>query len=128
MTSKAKRTSSQATIVDFLSIFTSGSFTLSVNGIPTLAVDAESKELNLEAKGVKKSGLKLLNIIKENREGFTGLLKTSESTAKKLSETGWKVTVYDGTNVVLTMGSGVSRLTGYIHVNPLKFRTILEIV
>lgn len=128
MPSKAKRNSSQVTIVDFLSIFTSGSFALSVNGVPTLAVDAESKALNLEAKGVKKSGFKLLNIVKENGAGVIGILKTSESTAKKLSETGWKVTVYDGSNVVLSMGSGVSRLTGYIHVNPLKFRTILEIV
>ena len=128
MTSKAKKASNQATIADFLSIFTSGSFTLSVNGVPTLAVDAESKALNLEAKGVKKSGLKLLNIVKENGAGVIGILKTSESTAKKLSETGWKVTVYDKNKVVLTMGSGVSRLTGYIHVNPLKLRTILEII
>jgi hypothetical protein len=128
MISKAKRNSSHAAVVDFLSIFTSGSFAVSVNGVPTLAVDAESKSLNLEAKGVKKSGFKLLNIVKENGAGVIGILKTSESTAKKLSETGWKVTVYDGNKVVLTMGSGVSRLTGYIHVNPLKLRTILEIV
>lgn len=128
MPSKTKRNSSQVTIVDFLSMFTSGSFALSVNGVPTLVVDAESKAVNLEAKGVKKSGFKLLNIVKENGAGVIEILKTSESTAKKLSETGWKVTVYDENKVVLSMGSAVSRLTGYIHVNPLKLRTILEIV
>jgi hypothetical protein len=127
MTSKTKRTSSQITLADFLSIFTHGSFTVSVNNIPALSVDAESKLLNLEARGVKKSGLKLLNIIKESGQGVTGLLKTSESTAKKLSESGWRTNVYDGSNVVLTMGCGVSRFTGYIHFNPLKLRTILEI-
>jgi hypothetical protein len=128
MTSKTKRKSGQITLAELLSIFTSGSFTVSVNGIPALSVDAESRLLNLEAKGVKKSGLKLLNITKEKGKGVAGLLKTSESTAKKLSESGWRITVYDGSNVVLTMGRGVSRLSGYIHVNPLKLRTILEIV
>lgn len=128
MTSKTKRRSGKTTLADLLPIFTSGSFTVSVNGVPAVAVDAESRLLNLEAKGVKKSGLKLLNVIKEKGEGVTGVLKTSESTAKKLSDSGWRITVYDGNDVVLTLGCGVSRLTGYIHVNPLKLRTLLKII
>jgi hypothetical protein len=128
MKSRTKKTSSQVTLVDFLSIFKSGGMTLSVNGTPSVVVDVDSKSLNLEAKGVKKSGLKLLNVTQEKGRGVLGLLKTSQSTAKKLSEMGWKVTIYDGRNVVLSMGSGVSRLTGHIYVNPLKLRTILESV
>jgi hypothetical protein len=102
--------------------------TVSVNGTPSVVLDIDSKSLNLEAKGVKKSGLKLLNVTQEKGRGVLGLLKTSQSTAKKLSEMGWKVTLYDGRNVVLSMGSGASRLTGNIYVNPLKLRRILDSV
>ena len=128
MKSRAKKMSSQVTLVNLLSMFKSGGMTVSVNGTPSVVLDIDSKSLNLEAKGVKKSGLKLLNVTQEKGRGVLGLLKTSQSTAKKLSEMGWKVTLYDGRNVVLSMGSGTSRFTGNIYVNPLKLRRILDSV
>lgn len=117
-------------MADFLQMLDAGSFTVSVNGLPLLSVDAELRSLGLEAKGVKESGLKLSTIIEAEGQGkgVTGLLKGAESIAKRLSEKGWRMTLYDKGDKILTMGRGVSGLTGYISASPLKLRRILKTI
>ena len=111
-----------------LSLFASGVLTVGVNGLPFLKVDAESRAVDVEAVGVKEYGIRLSKVIQleSGQKGVRGLLKGSESTAKGLSERGWRLTLYDKGGSILTMGRGVSRLTGYVRVNPMKIQKILE--
>ena len=76
------------------------------------------------------SGLKLSSLIEpENRNlGMVGLLQTSQATAKELYENGWKFVLHDKGANILTLGRGVSRLTGHIKVSPTKLRSILDVV
>lgn len=114
--------------VALLSIFDSGVLTVGVNGLPLLKVDAGSHSVDVEAAGVKECNIRLSSIMKLEGKGsgFTNLLKASNSTAKGLFETGWKFALYDKGQTILTMGRGVSRLTGRMRVNPLKLRRLLE--
>jgi hypothetical protein len=109
-------------LLDFLALLKSGRVMVSINGKPALSLDSGSKSIEAEAKGVKESGLKLMQVLKP--EG--GLLRGSEHIARKLSEEGWTFTLYERGEKLLTMGKGASALTGHIHVNPLKLRRILE--
>ena len=79
---------------------------------------------------MKESGIRLSNIIelRGGGKGVGGLLKGSESTAKELSEKGWRLTLSDRDGTIITMGRGVSGLTGNVQVNLLKFGKILEIL
>ena len=121
-------TQKNADPLDLLSLFASGILTVGVNGLPFLKVDAESRTVDVEAVGVKESGIRLSRVIEleGGQKGARGLLKGSESTAKGLSEKGWTLILYDKGSSILTMGRGVSRLTGYVRVNPMKIRKILE--
>ena len=117
--------------LEILPIFASGIFTVGVNGLPFLKVDAESHSVDVEARGVKECGIRLSKIIAlqgGRRKGVRGLLEGQESIAKGLSEKGWKLVLYDRGSSILTMGRGVSRLTGYVRVNPLKLRKILKVL
>ncbi len=114
--------------LDLLSMFESGTLTIGIQGLPLLKVDAALRSLDVEATGVKESGIKLSKIVElqAGQTGVVGLVKGSESTAKGLSENGWKLTLYDKGSPILTLGRGVSRLTGHVQANPLKLRKILE--
>jgi hypothetical protein len=117
-------------VADLLSIFASGVLTVDVNGMPFVKVDAESKSVGVEAMGIKECGLRLSKLIRfqggRQKGGIRGLLESSESAARSLSEDGWQFTLYDRGSRVLTMGRGVSRLSGFITVNPLRLGGILE--
>lgn len=122
---KQKVESSGVLLVNhLLPLFRSGSMSVAANGFPVLSLDCMSRSLDVEAGGVKESGLKLSQLI-EHRGGVAGLLKDSEAIAKKLAREGWTLTLYDKGSRALTMGSKVSRVTGHIRVNPLKLRRLL---
>ena len=114
--------------LELLSMFESGILTVAVNGFPLVKVDAESRSLDLEAQGIKECGIKLSDLIKleSGEKGIKGIISASESTARRLSDEGWSLILYDKGNKILRMGRGVSRLTGHIQVNLLKLRRILE--
>jgi len=117
--------------LDLLSSITSGTLTVGVNGLPFLKVDAESRSVGVEARGVKECGIRLSSIVEiqgGGRKGVSAILKGSESAAKGLSEKGWKLVLSDRGSTMLTMGRGVSKVTGHVRVNPLKLRKILEIL
>ena len=114
--------------LDLLSILGSGTFTATVNGLPFLKVDADSRSIDVEIRGVNECGIRLGDIIEleAGQKGAVGLIKGSEATAKGLSEKGWRLVLYDKSNKILSIGRGVSKLTGHVQVNPLKLRKILE--
>lgn len=119
-----------------LSIFEYGSLSIGVSGLPLIRLDAESRSIDIEARGIKECGVKLSNLIAEEnigdlkderRKNKVGeLLRNSEATASTLSKMGWSLSLYDGGDRLLTMGRGVSRLTGYVHFSPLKLRRIFD--
>jgi hypothetical protein len=115
--------------IELLSIFQSGVLSVRVNGYPFVKVDAGSRRLDLEAQGIKESGLKLSELMKQEgpgEKGIRGAISRSESTATKLYESEWSLAIYDKGNTILRMGQGVSRLTGHISVNILKLRSLLK--
>jgi hypothetical protein len=123
-----KQRKSDADTLELLSMFESGILTVEVNGFPLAKVDAESRSLDLEAQGIKECGIKLSKLIEfeTGGKGIKTMISASESTARRLSERGWSLALYDRGSTILKMGRGVSRLTGHIQVNLLKFRRILE--
>ena len=115
--------------LNLLSFFSSGILTVGVNDLPLLKVDAGTRSVKVEAEGVKECGVSLSNIIElQGGKGVRAMLKSSQSTAKELSEKGWRLTLSDNDSALITMGCGVSRLTGHMRVNPLKLRKVLEIL
>ncbi|MDH2900408.1 MAG: hypothetical protein PXY39_05505 [archaeon] len=123
-----KQQKSDADTLELLSMFESGILTVEVNGFPLAKVDAESRSLDLEAQGIKECGIKLSKLIEfeTGEKGIKTMISASESTARRLSERGWSLALYDRGSTILKMGRGVSRLTGHIQVNLLKLRKILE--
>ena len=118
--------SAAAILVDtILPLFSSGSLSVAANGLPLLSLDSKTRSVDLDARGVEESGLKLSQLV-GHRGRIVGLLTDSEGIAKKLAREGWTLTLYDKGARALTMGSRVSRLTGHIHVNPLKLRRLLR--
>ena len=120
----------EASPVELLSIFKSGVLAVTVNGKPFIKVDAESQSVQSEVSGIRESGIKLGSIITpENpNPNLLSLLKASRTTAKELDEQGWKFELYDKGKNILSMGRGVSKLTGRIHISPTKLRTIRDTV
>jgi hypothetical protein len=114
--------------INLLSIFESGSLHVGINGRPLLKVDAQSRSLDVDTAGMKETGIRLskLKTSEDHNLGIQGLIKTSRDTARGLSDVGWKLSVYDKGKSVLTMGSGVSRLTWRISANPLRLRRLLN--
>ncbi len=124
----AEKGNEQTDNLELLSLFKSGILTVQMNGYPVLKVDAKERSLDLEAKGIRECGIKLSNLIEleSGKKGIRGMVSGSETTAKRLYEKDWSLTLYDRGSKILRMGRGVSRLTGHIQVNLLKFQRILE--
>lgn len=128
MTEKKQPTGNSATrlfIDSVLPVLISGQLSVTVNGFPAVSIDCESKTLEIEASGVKQTGF-LLARMAPIQGGVKQLLMESESIAKRLAQEGWTLTVYDKGSKALAMGSRVSRLTGHIHVNPLKLKGLFS--
>ncbi len=114
-----------ASLLDLLAFVPAGRATINVGGRPFISIDSDQKTLEVEADGAKEAGLRLSGLVKL-QGGPAGVLEGSGHVAGALSRLGWKLTLCAEGDRVLTMGSGVSRLTGRINVNPLKLRGLLE--
>jgi hypothetical protein len=79
----------------------------------------------VEADGAREAGLRLSDFVKI-REGPIGFLEGSEHLVGELSHLGWTLTLYARGEKILALGSGVSRLTGRISVNPLRLKKLLD--
>ena len=108
--------------------FKSGGLSVSVNGAPMVRLDSESKLLSIEADGMRQSGIRLGKMLGlgRGRGGVGKLLTESEGMARRLSEMGWTLTLYDRDQRLLSMGNRASGLTGHIAANPLKLGRLLE--
>jgi hypothetical protein len=114
-----------ASLFELLALVPSGKATVTVAGRSLVTLDADAKTLDVEADGAAEAGLRLPDLVKL-REGPLGMLEGSTRVAGALSRQGWKLTLYAEGDKVLSMGSGVSRLTGRISVNPLRLRKLLK--
>ncbi len=107
-----------------LSTLSGGTATVSVSGYPVVSIDAGKREVGVEVNGVREVGLSLRRLTAVHQGD--GILRASESVAKDLSNLGWRLTLYEGGNEVLSMGRGVSRLTGHISVNPFRLKKLID--
>lgn len=82
----------------------------------------------MEADGVREAGLHLKDLVKLEEGGRGGMLVGSMNATRTLSRLGWRLELYDEGERLFSMGSGVSRLTGRVGLNPLKLRKLLKIL
>ena len=122
MTAKEERL---ASLIGLLGHVPSGKATVSVGGHPLLSIDADKKTLDVESDGVSDAGLRISDLFRL-QEGRAAKIEAPMHVTGALSRLGWKLTLYAGGDKVLSMGSGVSRLTGRVSVNPLKLRKLLK--
>jgi hypothetical protein len=116
-----------ASLLDLLALILEGRATVSVGGYRFLSINADTKTLEVEAEGVGEAGLHLSDFVKQ-QEGPANILEGSMHVGGSLSRLGWKLTLYAEGDRILSMGRGVSRLTGRIKVNPLKLKKILKVL
>lgn len=115
-----------ASLLGLLVLVPAGKATVTVEGHPLLSVDADEKTLDVEADGLAEAGLHLSafglggNLVSE--------LAGSMHYTGALSRAGWKLNLYSEGDRVLTMGKGVSRLTGRVSVNPIRLRRLLKVL
>ena len=114
-----------STLLDLLTLFSAGRVTVTAGGYPFLSIRSDEKEIDIDVSGARKAGVNLSEVIKLE-EGDESILVSSERAARRLSNLRWKLTLYDAGAQILTMGSGVSRLTARVSVNPLKLKRLLE--
>ncbi|MDG7018626.1 MAG: hypothetical protein JRN73_09785, partial [Nitrososphaerota archaeon] len=117
-----------AAVLGLLPRFKSGGLSVSVNGAPMVRLDSESRVLSIEADGMRQSGIRLGKMLGlgRGRGGVGALLVESEGMARRLSEMGWTLTLYDKDQRLLSMGNRAPRLTGHVTANPLKLGRLLE--
>lgn len=114
-----------ASLLDLLWLVSAGKATITVKGLPFLSINSDEKILEVETDGAKEAGLHLRDLV-NLREGSVNVLEGSERAARELSRLGWKLTLNAEGERILSMGSGVSRVSGRISVNPLKLRQLRE--
>ena len=113
-------------MVGLLGQIPSGKVAVSVGGLPLIAVDADRKTLDVEAERASALGLRFSDLVR--LEGRTGRVRSSLHMGRELSRLGWKLSVYEGRDRVVSLGSGVSRLTGHVSPNPLRLKKLLELL
>ena len=112
-------------LLNLLAFMPAGSATITVGGRPFISINSDKKTLEVETGGVREAGLRLSDFVKL-QGGSMGLLESSGHATGELSRLGWKLTLYAEGDRLLAVGSGVSRLTGRISVNPLRLKKLLE--
>ena len=121
----AEREEDIASLIGLLGLIPSGKATVSVGGRPVLTVNADRKTLDVEAAGVGEAGLRLSDLVKA-QEGGGNVIEGSLHVTGALARLGWRLTLYAEGDRIISMGNGVSRLTGRISVNPLRLRKLLK--
>ncbi|MDG6974168.1 MAG: hypothetical protein JRM95_04985 [Nitrososphaerota archaeon] len=90
-----------------------------------VSVDADNRTLEVDAEGADEAGVHLSDLVKP--EGGAEVVEGSARVATGLSRFGWKVNFYAG-GKDSESGSGVSRPTKGIEVNPLELRKPLKAI
>lgn len=116
-----------ATAFDLLGLISAGSATITVAGRPFLRLDSEGKSVELEADGAREAGLRLSAVVRlQGNETSARTLQGSAHIADALARQGWRMILYVEGHKVLTMGAGVSRVTGRISVSPLSLKKLFD--
>jgi len=114
-------------LVELLGAVPSGRMTVSTGGLPFVTVDADSKTLDVDLEKAKGAGLQVSDILRIEG-GRTASVRGSVHVAGALSRLGWKLNLYSGGSRVASLGRGATRLTGHVSVNPLRLKTLLELL
>lgn len=116
--------------IDLLSLFASGKLTINIDGKPLVKLSADSKSLDVEGNRIKECGIPLGKVVEleSGRGGVAGLVSGSRNSAKRLSDQGWKLDLYDEGDKLATLGRGTSRLLGHISANPTKVKRLLKML
>lgn len=114
-------------LLDVLSFMPTGKATLSFGGHPIITVDADRKTVEVETERAGEAGIRLKDLVKVE-EGGRGVLRGSIHATRTLTRLGWRLNLYTGGEKLLSLGSGVSRLTGGAGINPLKLRKLLDLL
>jgi hypothetical protein len=125
--SKLDREEKVSSLLGLLAFVPAGKATVTVQGHPMISIDADSKTVEVEADGVGEAGLHLSDLVKVE-EGTSSMIQGSMHVTGALSHMGWKLVLFAGGERILTMGSGTSRLTGHISVNPLRLKKLLDVL
>ncbi len=108
------------TIVDGLSDILSGTLTVTINNLPTLKINGELKTVDVELRGLEESDLHLSSIFPETKKNLYESMKDSTGLAQALYKDGWNLRIFDDGERLLSMGRGITPLTGHVWLNPLK--------
>jgi len=126
-------------VIELLDIFEGGQLSVTADGVPLSEIDVEKKTVSLEMQGLEETGIKLSGLISavgdDKKTGLgtkaknaIGTLRESGSIAKKLSEEGWAITLYDKSERVLSIGYGSSGLTGHLSISPRKIGKLFKLI
>ncbi|MGI0102047.1 MAG: hypothetical protein ACREA7_05560 [Nitrosotalea sp.] len=108
-----------------LNMVNKGKVTISIDGMPVMSLDRNSKSLELEIAGFEKTNLKLSNLFEAKTIKGRMFLESSQL-VKKFTKDGWVFSLYDRGERLLT--SSHSRLGLRLHFNPLKLKRILRVL
>jgi len=120
----------QAVLLRMLSSVASGSLTINLNNFPFVKIDGKAKTLDVEIKGFEQSGLKIGDIMPsgKGKGSFLDTVKQSTDFARGLHDDGWSIRVFEGEQSLLKMGRGVSSMTGFVWLNPLKIPRLMRLI
>ncbi|HJU14617.1 MAG TPA: hypothetical protein VJ792_09205 [Candidatus Nitrosotalea sp.] len=101
-----------------------GKVTISVDGKPLMALDTDSKSLDVEMAGLERLGLRISDLFLAGYRGKRVYLKSS-GIVRKFVKNGWRFSLYDKGDR-LVMAGGTSRFGPILRFNPLRLRRILR--
>lgn len=102
-----------------------GSVQIGLGAAPFASVDAESRTLKLQIAPLLLGSGGTRPMLRAS--GPRDLWKARNIPAQ-LARSGWRLTLYDGTQELLSLGRGTSALTGHIHLNPTALWTLRKLV
>lgn len=112
-------------LVRALSGLSDGSVQVDIDSAPFASVDAQSRNLDLQIAPLLGGQRPARAVLRE--EGPVGLWR-ARSIPTDLARQGWRLTLYDGTHELLSLGRGTSALTGHVHVNPAELWKLRKFV
>lgn len=115
-------------IEDLLDVLSSGSIKVTANGAPLAQMDGKQRSIEVDISGVRMSGLTVTRLLGRHHGGMFSLFVETEGMAHALARKGWKFELKDGPKEVVSMGRGVSGLTGPLHVSLFRMGTALEML
>jgi hypothetical protein len=106
----------------------SGSLTITVNSIPLLKISGEAKTVDFEIKGLDEAGIHLADVFGGSKKGVIESIRDSSGLARSLNRNGWTIRIFDAGDRLASLGRGVTPLTGFVWLNPLKVARLRRLI